>query len=193
MSNKLKRKTSPKRDPQATAYKRDWQLAENCYAEVFTSLQLICFSALYSAVEDGGFDFSKQKLKNFNKFLTQHNQENIDGILSSKETEKLILNDFGFSCAGGATAFPYAAKMKMAGRKIKPSEVRVILASVDVAIEAYLVLAIYTLRKHYRFTALDINCWWKKCREIGELYAKGMTDEFILQFIKDECDLEIVR
>lgn len=193
MSNKLKRKTSPKRDPQATAYKRDWQLAENCYAEVFTSLQLICFSALYSAVDDGGFDFSKQKLKNFNKFLTQHNQENIDGILSSKETDQWLWDKFDISCKAYAKFFPFSAKMKMAGRKIKPSEVKVILASVDVAIEAYLVLAIYTLHKHYRFNEDDIRRWWIKCIEVGELYSRGMTDDFIVQFMKDECDLEIVR
>ena len=83
--------------------------------------------------------------------------------------------------------------MKMSGRKIKPSEVKIILASVDTAICAYLLLAIYTLRKHYLFSWIDICRWWEKCREVGELYSKGMTDEFIVTFMKEECGLEIVR
>ena len=99
----------------------------------------------------------------------------------------------GFDCEREAARFPFAAKMKMSGRKIKPSEVKIITASVDTAIKAYLLIAIHTLRVHYNFSWIDIANWWEKCKEVGECYARGMTDDYILAFIKDECDLEIVR
>ena len=191
MSNKLKRKTTPKKSPQKKAYERDWKVAENCYSEVFTSFQLICFSALYSAPEDGGFDFTKQKLKNYNKFLHMHHEENIEGTLSLKETS-VKFKKVGFNCEEKAVLFPYRAKIKMAG-PIKPGKMKIALASVETAIESYLILAVHTLRTHYQFGWDDINNWWKKCVEVGELYAKGMTDDWVIKFIKDEMDLEIER
>lgn len=192
MSNKLKRKTTPKRSQQQIKHHIDWKLAEGCYSEIFTSMQLICFTVLYMSKEDGGFDFSKKKLQNFNNFLTLHNQENVDGVLSSKETEK-SLRKTGFDCELEASQFPYRAKMKMLGKKCKPSNIRVMLASANVAIEAYLILAVYTLRKHYGFSHQMIREWWTKCIEVSELYAKGMTDDFVMKFIKDELGLEITR
>lgn len=194
MSNKLKRKISPKQTPQSNKNSKAYKLAENCYAEVFVSMQLICLTVLYSSKEDGGFDFTSQKLKNFNKFLTKHNHENVDGELSSKDTERWIYESFDIYCALEARRFPYRAKMKMAGLKnIKPSDVKVIIAGVEVAIEAYLILAIYTLHKHYKFNCEDIHKWWAKCIEVGELYAKGMTDDFVTKFITEETGIEIVR
>ena len=114
------------------------------------------------------------------------------GKLSSRALSEKFRKT-GFDCDKEASWFPYAAKMKMSGRKIKPSEVRIILASVDTAIAAYLLLAIHTLRKHYLFSWVDIYQWWNKCKEVGELYSRGMTDDFIVTFMKEECDLEIVR
>lgn len=191
MSNGLKRKASSKLFPQRILQDREWRLAENCFSKIFTSMQLICFTVLYSATEDGGFDFTKEKLKNYNKFLRLHNQENIDGILSSRVTESKFRKS-GFDCERKASEFPYRAKLKMYGGKLKTKhDYNIMLASVNVAIEAYLILAVHTLRKHYGFSWNDIHNWWSECKKVGRLYSEGMTDEFVMKFIKDECDLDI--
>lgn len=190
MSNGLRRKTSSTQASRMI-YPNDWKLAEKCFASIFASIQLICFTTLYSSKEDGGFDFSRQKLKNFNKYLTQHNQDEVAGSFDSKEIEYKF-RKVGFDCEREAAEFPYRAKVKMYGGKLKTKhDYSVVLASVNVAIEAYLILAVYTLRKHYGFSWIDIRVWWEKCKEIAGLYAEGMTDEFVMKFIKDECDLEI--
>ena len=193
MSNKLKKKTSSKEDTKQNSYDRDFKLAKNCYSEVFTSMQLICLTVLYSEVEDGGFDFSKERIKNFHEFLTKHNQENVDGLLGLDEKEGSYRR-CGLDCEKEAEKFPYRAKIKMYGKPVKSlRDNEIFLASVNAAIESYLILAIYTLRKHYYFTWAMIHHWWESCLDIAYLYARGMTDDFVMQFMKDECNLVIVK
>ena len=193
MSNKLKKKTSSKEYPKQSSYDRDFKLAKNCYSEVFTSMQLICLTVLYSAEEDGGFDFSEKRMKNFHEFFVKHNQENIDGLLCLDEKEESYKR-CGFDCERLAEKFPYRAKIKMYGKPVKSlRDNEIFLASVNAAIESYLILAIYTLRKHYYFTWAMIRYWWESCLDIADLYARGMTDDFVMQFMKDECNLVIVK
>ena len=193
MSNKLKKKTSSKEDTKQISYDRDFKLAKDCYSEIFASMQLICLTVLYSAEEDRGFDFSEKRIKNFHEFLTKHNRDNIDGILDCDEQEKSYRR-CGFDCERLAEKFPYRAKMKMYGKPVKSlRDNEIFLASVNAAIESYLILAIYTLRKHYYFTWAMIRHWWESCLDIADLYARGMTDDFVMQFMKDECNLVIVK
>ena len=194
MSSKLKVR-SPKENPKNKKYKQDRKFAEHCYSEIFTSMQLICVSTLHSSEEDGGFDFTVKKLQNFNKFTTLHNEENIAGKLKSKDTENK-LREWGFDCEKRAAVFPYRAKVKMicGDRPVnKVKNFNILLCSADVAIRAYLILVVHTLRTHYRFSLDDVNRWWDKMLEVGGLYAKGMTDEWVISFIKDDSGLEIVK
>lgn len=193
MSSALKRKTRPKRPARQPISDRDWKLTESCFSEIFTSMQLICFTVLYSDPEDGGFDFGKQKLKNFNDFLRKHNREIVDKLLDSRTTESKF-RKAGFDCEREASNFPYRAKLKMYGKKLKTKrEYDIMLASVNVAIESYLILAVYTLRTHYNFTWEMINVWWNSCLQTAGLYSVGLTDDFIVDFIKDEIDLEVTK
>lgn len=190
MSNKLKRKLASVQRSR-TLNDKDWKLADKCFSSIFISMHLICLTALYSSKEDNGFDFSPTKLKNFNNFLEGHNRETVDGSLDRESVEHHF-KKVGFNCEEKASIFPYRAKIKMFGGKLKSKhDYNVAISCTNIAIESYLALAVYTLHKHYYFSWNDIPKWWDKCVEIAKLYADGMTDEFVIQFIKDECDIDI--
>ena len=132
-------------------------------------------------------------LKNFHEFFVKHNKENVDGLLCLDEKEASYRR-CGFDCERLAEKFTYRAKIKMYGKPVKSlRDNGIFLASVNAAIESYLILAIYTLRKHYYFTWAMIRHWWESCLDIADLYARGMTDDFVMQFMKDECNLVIVK
>lgn len=172
---------------------RSKTLSENCFMEIFDSMQLINFTVLYAPIEDGGFDFTKKKLLNFNKILTRHNQEYDEGGFTSAGMEASFIKKFGFDCRMEAKNFPYRPKMKMyGGRKPKSmTEHEIVLVSINAAIETYLILAIHTLNQNYRFNKDMIWKWWKKFKEYSELYVDGLTDEFIIQYFVDQCGLKV--
>ena len=92
MSNALKKKNRMKPKGYENKFamqkaKKNEAMSENCFMEIFYSMQLINFTVLYAPAEENGFDFSKQKMKNFNKFLRKHNQEYDDGGLISTIVE----------------------------------------------------------------------------------------------------------
>ena len=197
MSSKLKKKKKYMPKGYEDRFKmqkrrKDIKLSEDCFMEIFYSMQLINFTVLYMAKEDGGFDFTKKKLQNFNKILTRHNTEYDDGGFAAKAVELSHKNKLGFDCYAEAKNFPYRPKMKMYGGKVKTmGEHNIALESINGAIETYLILALHTLHENYRFNKDMIWKWWEKFKEVSTLYVDGMTDEFIMQYIKDECGLVI--
>ena len=197
MSNKLRKKRILRPDgyeKKASIHKsyKNTRLSEKCFTELFYSMQLVNFTVLYMSKEDGGFDFSKQKLRNFNKLLTKHNTEYDAGGFISSAVSLSHKQKLGFDCFVEAMHFPYRPKMKMYGGKIKNmQEHGIALTSINGAIETYLILAVHTLRENYKFSKADIWKWWEKFKEVSELYVDGMTDEFIIKYIKDECGLVI--
>lgn len=173
-------------------FRKDVKLSEDCFTEVFYSMQLIVFIVLYMSKEDGGFDFSKQKLKNFNSILIRHNKSYDDKGFNSMAVEESHKKSLGFDCMTEAKNFPYRPKMKMYGKKLKTMrDHNIALESINGGIETYLILAVHTLRENYRFSKEMIWKWWEKCKEISDLYARGATDKFMIQYLKDECGLEI--
>ena len=173
-------------------YMQNRKLSEKCFQEIFYSMQLINFAVLYMSEEDGGFDFTKTKLRNFNKIITRHNQEYDEGGFISTAVELDHKKKLGFDCYKEAVNFPYRSKMKMFGGKVKDmKQYNIVLTSIDGAIETYLILAIHTLRENYRFSKEMVWKWWDKFKEVSHIYAEGANDEFIIKYIKDECGLVI--
>lgn len=173
---------------------RNKKLSDECFMEVFNSMQLICFTVLYAPADEGGFDFSKQRLKNFNKILTRHNTEYDDGGLISTLVEQKHKENLGFDCSLEARNFPYRPKMKMLEKRLKNmGEYNIALSSINGAIETYLILAVHTLYENYKFSAEMIRQWWDKCVEVSEMYVRGMNDEFIIKYFMDECKLDITK
>ena len=174
-----------------TIYKHR-RLSEKCFQEIFYSMQLINFAVLYMSKEDGGFDFAKKKLSNFNRIITRHNQEYDEGGFISTAVSIRHKKNLDFDCYKEANNFPYRPKMKMYGGKLKTmKEHNVALTSINGAIETYLILAVHTLKENYRFSKADIWKWWEKFKEVSHIYAEGADDEFIIKYIKDECGIVI--
>lgn len=160
------------------------KVAKNCYKETFWSMQL---SSLYCLYYD--IDFSKQKIRNFNKALTKHDEEARSRDIDLFEIEHRF-RKMGFDCEKEAIQFPFRAKVKMAG-KIHTRDMDVAVHNINDAIETYLVLAIYTLRKNYHFSMDKIRQWWQCIRDFSINYATGMNDEHVIEYFIQECGLGI--
>lgn len=194
MSNALKRRCPHPTDRAAEQKLKNTKLSNDCFMEVFCSMQLINFAVLYAPEEEGGFNFTKQKIQNFNEILRRHNQEYDDGGLISTLVESTHKKKFGFDCYVEANNFPYRPKMKMYGKKPKSmNEHTIALRSINGAIETYLILAVHTLHENYRFNRDMIWQWWNKFKEVAELYVKGMDDDFVIKYFKDECGLDVTK
>ena len=149
MGSKLRKKRTLKPDgyeKKTAIHKRfkSVKLSERCFMELFYSMQLVNFTVLYMSKEDGGFDFTKQKLQNFNKIITRHNQEYDDGGFISTAVALDHKKKLGFDCFLEAKNFPYRPKMKMYGGTPKNMhEHNIALTSINGAIETYLILAVH--------------------------------------------------
>lgn len=169
--------------------KRRTNLANDVFSEVYKSLQLITYYVLYY-----NQDFSKQQIKNFNKFLNKYNEE-MQLYEKNKlyELDQQFKDNLGIDCYKMAVNFPYRPKMKLYGKKTKNSDVVIVLKNANYCIEDFLILCIYTLRTNYKFSAQRISEWWEQVIEFSRLYAEGLTDEHILKYFMQECDLEITK
>lgn len=153
---------------------------------VFRSLQLMSYYELYYT-----FDFSVQRVKNFNAIMTRKNEELTPDKV--KEYEITLMNNIGFDCEKEAKKFPMRPKYAMA--KIKPKDLIKYQNLINHMISTYLVVAGKTLRENYRFNAEQLQLWWEKIREFSYLYVQNknepLTDEHIIQFFNQECKLPI--
>lgn len=168
---------------------RHIKASDECFSAVFSAMQM---SSLYVLFYD--FDFSKQKLKNFNEKLRKNNVE-IKGLSydGAQKAEDNIKKNLRFDCLKEAENFPYRIKMKMFGRSPKQNEIRTFTASVNAAIESYLILSVTTLHKNYRFSGKQVREWWKKVLELSQQRIDGLTDEHIREYFMLACDLDITE
>ena len=197
MSNKLRRKRVLKPDGYEERFliqksRKNEKLSEDCFVEVFYSLQYISLTTLWMEKEDGGFDFTADELKRFNEGLIAHNESyDYEGGMSMA-MENVHNMQIGFDCLAQAKRFPFRAKMKMYGKPLKTKkDYEIAINSTTEAIEAYLVLALHTLREEFRFSGEMIMAWWNKCIEVADLYVMGMKDEFIIDYLEKETGLEL--
>lgn len=199
MSNKLKKKRNLRPDGYEERfamqrYRKNEKLSEDCFVEVFYSLQYISYTALWMDKEDGGFDFSEADLKRFYERLKEHNDsfDNPGGM--SWALQEVYKGQIGFDCEEEARKFSFRAKLKMYGKKLKTKKDYVIaINSTTEAVGIYLVLAVHTLRKDFGFTGEMIREWWNKCLEVAELYTRGMTDEFMAKYLEEETGIKIAE
>ena len=160
-------------------------LAEDVRDKVFSSLQMTTYYTLYYDQ-----DFSKQQVKNFNKFLKKYNEEfKLYETEKLKELDQKHKNNLGVDCWKMAVNFPHRPKMKLYGKKTK--HVDIVLQNTNECIEDYLLLCVFILHKHYRFSAARIKQWWEQVIEFSRLYVDGLTDEHVVKYFIQECNLKI--
>ena len=172
-------------------YERDLnratKIAEVSFSEVFKSMQLLHYTVMYDK-----FDFTKEMIQTFQKNITDYNNECLDNKETFLAEEEKMLTDFNFSCKESARRFPTRAKMKMLGKKPKRlQDWDVALQNATDAIEVCLVLFLHEIVKELQPTEDDINLYWQSMVENADLYARGMTDDFVVKYFMNEIDLEI--
>ena len=166
---------------------RQTKLGEDVHCKVFKAIQLITYYVLYYDQ-----DFSKQQLKNFNKFLKKHNEEmKMHDIKALVELDETLKRNVNIDCRKMAVEFPHRPKMKLYGKKTKDSIV--VLNNATDCIEDFLLICIHTLRTNYKFSAKRINEWWEQVIEFSRLYTEGLTDEHVIKYFMQECELEITE
>lgn len=188
MSNALKKKSNSninayiKEMTERSGNKRAY---DRYFESTFVSLQLINACVMYT-----DFDFEKQKMKNFTyKFEEVYDYLNKDNYdLVRKEVDEKAKVD----CRQTAKEFPYRVKVKMAGDLRKKSDIAEAVSNATDSVEMFLVIAIKTLRDHYRFSAEKVHHWIERLVETSRLYAEGLTDEFVMNYIKEILEWEIV-
>lgn len=171
---------------------RNKSLSENSFNELFASLQLVNLTVLYAPTEEDGFDFNRDQLACFNHSIKEFNESYEDNGPTYIEVMKSHIDNYEFDCTKEAVNFPYRPKLKMYGKPFRNmKEHEIILISINGAIETYLVLALHVFRETFQFSKEDVRKWWNKFKETSELYVDGITDEFIMKYLKDECGMKI--
>lgn len=167
---------------------RATKVAENSFSEVFKSMQLLHYTVMYDK-----FDLGKEQIQEYQKNVTDYNNECLDNAETFRAEEDKLLTDYGFSCNEAARRFPLRAKMKMLGKRPKRmSDWDVALQNATDAIEVCLVLFLHEFVKVLQPSPSDIRLYWESMVENADLYSRGMTDEFVVKYFLDEIDLEIV-
>lgn len=162
------------------------QIYSNAFANTFEAMQCMCWTVLYY-----DFDFDKDKLIEFQKGLTKHDKI-IDEKQKYVEAYEMIRDEYQIDCHKLATSFPYISKMKMAGydkRRVKG--VKAALVACDNAIEVFLVIFFYEIIKEWGYNREQALECYEQMKNNALLYRKGMTNEFVKQYFKDEADLII--
>lgn len=168
---------------------RATKVAENSFSEVFKSMQLLHYTVMYDK-----FDFTKEMIQDFQKNLTDYNNECLDNREAFLAQEEKMLTEYGFSCEESAKRFPLRAKMKMLGRRPKRmQDWDVALQNATDAIEVCLVLFLHEIVKVLQPSPDDIKLYWESMVENADLYARGMTDDFVVKYFLDEIDLKITE
>jgi hypothetical protein len=156
------------------------------FENVFNAMQCMAWTCLYY-----DFDFDKDKLIVFQRGLTKHNKI-VDEKGKYIAVDKFLKEENDLDCHKLAVAFPYISKMKMAEydtRKVKGTKAA--LVACDNAIEVFLVIFFYELIKEWGYSREQVIECYEQMKANALLYRKGMTNEFVQQYFKDEIDLII--
>lgn len=163
-------------------------VANKSFAEVFKSMQLLNLTVLYY-----DFDFDKESIKAYNANITKYNNECLDCKETFFAEEERILKVYRFSCEESAKVFPTRAKMKMIGVKKFRSmaDWDIALQNATDAINVCLVLFLHEFINVMQPSISDVALYWRCMRQNAENYANGMTDDFVVQYFRDQIDLDI--
>lgn len=159
---------------------------ESAFGNTYEALQCLTWTVLYYH-----FDFDKDKLIKFQRQLAIN-----DGIIDNKnlyiKTYEKLRDEYKTDCIRLTNSFPYISKIKMAGintKKVKGMKDG--LAGCNNAMEVYFVILFNELFGTWNMNKEDAEMFYEKLKENAELYRKGMKNEFVKKYFKDEIDLEI--
>ena len=172
-----------------TIYEKLKKTGDKSFAGMFESLQLLGFTVLYY-----NFDYSTAKMTQFNDKMHELNDKLLeDAALYDKEKEK-IEKIWGTSLAKKVKEFPYRSKVHILGGLPKGGMMHINMAILEAcsAIESFLILSFASLMEMDRkFGKVQMDVFYSNLKENSMNYAKGMKDEFIVQYFKDQINLTL--
>lgn len=168
-------------------------LYNKSFEESFRSIQMLSFTVLYDL-----FDFDKDQLQTFNSNVVEYNNTSLDNKEKFYQVKGTLVDKYDLDTTKLAKQFPHRAKVKMSGysprkhKKLKISDWNLILTGANHAIEVYSVLVLNELVTHWNKSKEDLHEYWSKLVEFaGDTYANGMTDQFVVDYFKDQIELVI--
>ncbi len=157
---------------------------EKAFENTYEALQCLTWTILYYH-----FDFGKDNLIKFQRQLTIS-----DGIIDDKnlyiKTFEKLRDKYGVDCIKLTRSFPYISKVKIANIK-KAKGIKDGVHGCDNAMEVYFVILFYELISKWGMNREDIDKFYEKLKENAELYRKGMKNDFVKKYFKDELDLNV--
>ena len=156
------------------------------FENTFTSMQCMGWTSLYDIL-----DFDKEQLIKLQKGFTVH-----DKIIVEKdkyfEVDLRLKQEYDIDCRKLTIGFPYISKMIMAGynsRKVKGTLAA--LTGCENATEVYLVIFFHELTQEWGYNREQVLECYEQMKNNALLYRKGMKNDFVRTYFKDELDLEI--
>lgn len=157
-------------------------------AQMFETIQLAGSYVLYYDE-----DHSKQQIKNMNSYMREVDM----GVGDRPEIEvleKIIYDKSGIDIVKMAKEIPIRVMIELAKRSNKKLRIAgEIPLACRQAVELYLVEMIPILQKHYKYSVARIEKWWIEILAFLPLYSTGLTDDHIVKYFDQECNLEITK
>ena len=165
------------------------KLYDTSFEEMFRSMQMLNFTVLYY-----DFDFDKDDLKTFNQNIVEYNDKYLDDRELFKAAESMLLDKYEFNCEKKAAAFPFRAKtkmMKLPKTRLSVEARQIAIGAANHSINVFLVLALQEFVTTWNKSPEDVSKYWEHMLKNAVNYSNGMTDEFVVQYFKDELNLDI--
>lgn len=172
---------------------RELKMAENTFANTFNVFQLSVMYVLYVDQDEEmgiqGENFSKVKLENFNAFLSE-----CDKNMGKEEVENAVqkYKKVGIDFEAYAKSFPFRARLKFAKlKRVKNAEL--LAYNTNVAIRVMMVMVVTVLKEHYHYKYQELQAFMENVKKFALLYTNGLQNKHVIQYFKQECNLDIVE
>lgn len=164
------------------------KISDKAFAETFKSIQLLGFTVLYY-----DFNYDTEKLTEFNRKMHEINKVYLDDEVMFDAEYKRISNILGVGLDHLVKEFPYRARVQMMGGLPKGRMDAFNMANLSSinAIDSYMILACHILLEGKRAGKTTLMKFWSTLKEYSVNYSNGMEDEFIVQYFKDQINLEL--
>lgn len=166
-------------------------IGDRVFCETFKSLQLLGFTVLY-------YDFGMETdaLTDFNNRMHEKNAELLDSAERYDTAVEKIDKLWNCKLSHKIMEFPYRPRVKMMGGLPKGKVGLQVFNMANMqsfsAIESFLVLTFSVLmEKNKRFGKSQMDLFWANIKANSENYAKGMTDQFIVEYFQDQLNLQL--
>lgn len=166
------------------------KLGDKYYSQMFKAIQLVVLTVVYY-----NFNYDKKSIQELNDELHEMNKIMLDDHNVFEEAENTLIKKYNFDCEHEASIFPFRTLTAMMGgipKKGGMRSINVAKVAAQTALESYLVLFLKVFLKREKLRSeSELRSFWKNVIENGSNYAKGMDNNFVIEYFIDQIDLAI--